>query len=163
MTQLYLLLDSTNCNSQLQRLETCIRRITAWTAENTLLSNDVKTDVLHISSRFLKKKNWVQFLQFVSAKRMLSLLLRFVTYVPSYISVWPRHLKLTRCFNQLVLPLLRSEAFTNISTIPWLHGRRFGCTLYVNNSFMYSIPNVSIKKLQWVQNRAVRDWGFCKD
>ena len=54
---MYLLLDSTNRDSQLQKLETCIRGIKAWTAENKLLLNDAKTEVLHISSRLLKELN----------------------------------------------------------------------------------------------------------
>ena len=70
--------QSTNRDSQLQKLETWIRGIKAWTAENKLLLNDAKTDVLHISSRFLKELNPIPSVC-VGKERMLFLLRITVT------------------------------------------------------------------------------------
>ncbi|PIK34110.1 hypothetical protein BSL78_29076, partial [Apostichopus japonicus] len=52
-TQLYLTLSPGNREISISRLESCIRDIKSWSIQNKLMFNDSKTEVLHISSKFL--------------------------------------------------------------------------------------------------------------
>ena len=53
-TQLYLILYPSKRSGGLSRLERCIQDVKSWAVSNKLMLNDSKTEVIHMSSRFVK-------------------------------------------------------------------------------------------------------------
>ena len=53
-TQLYLILDPSKRSEGLSRLERCVLDVKSWAVSNKLMLNDTKTEVIHMSSRFVK-------------------------------------------------------------------------------------------------------------
>ena len=53
-TQMYLILHPNEREFAIQRLELCLRDVKAWTTANKLVLNDSKTELVHISSKFVK-------------------------------------------------------------------------------------------------------------
>ena len=53
--QLYFIMESSDRASQVSKLEDCVREVKAWTIANKLFLNDTKTEVVHLTSRFLRQ------------------------------------------------------------------------------------------------------------
>ena len=53
-TQLYLTFDPSHRSDNIPRLENCVRDVKAWCTANKLMLNDDKTEIIYLSSRFLK-------------------------------------------------------------------------------------------------------------
>ena len=156
-TQLYLLLDSTNRDSQLQKHETCIRGIKAWTAENKLLLNDAKTEVLHILSRFLKELNPIPSVCVGQEDVVPS------TQVRNLGAIMDQHMTSASHVNRVcqsaslaIVKIGSIRKYIDRTTAERLVHAFVTSRLDANNSLMYGIPNASIRKLQRVQNSAVR-------
>ena len=52
-SQLYVSFNAANRSENLAKLEDCVKDIKKWTVENKLSLNDNKTEVIHISSRYV--------------------------------------------------------------------------------------------------------------
>ena len=52
-TQLYLVLDPSKRSESVNRLEKCVQDVKSWAISNKLMLNDSKTEVIHMSSRFI--------------------------------------------------------------------------------------------------------------
>ena len=156
-TQLYLLFDSTNRDSQLQKLETCIRGIKAWTAENKLLLNDAKTEVLHISSRFLKELCPIPSVCVGQEDVVPSTQVRNLGAIMDQHMTSSSHVNRVCQSASLAIAKIGSiRKYIDRTTAERLVHAFVTSRLDANNSLMYGIPNASIKKLQRVQNSAVR-------
>ena len=156
-TQLYLLLDSTNRDSQLQKLETCIRGIKAWTAENKLLLNDAKTEVLHISSLFLKELNPIPSVCAGQEDVVPSTQIRNLGAIMDQHMTSASHVNRVCQSASLAIAKIDSiRKYIDRTTSERLVHAFVTSRLDANNSLMYVIPNASIRKLQRVQNSAVR-------
>lgn len=52
-TQLYLVLDSSNRSESISKVEMCASDVKTWAVNNNLMLNDSKTEVIHVTSRFV--------------------------------------------------------------------------------------------------------------
>lgn len=57
-TQLYLVLDPSDRDNAIQRLEMCIADVKAWSVNNKLMLNESKTEVIHLTSRFKRSPSF---------------------------------------------------------------------------------------------------------
>ena len=55
-TQMYLVMQRSEQSSCLSKLELCAQDIFSWMADNKLLCNSSKTEILHFSSRYLQRQ-----------------------------------------------------------------------------------------------------------
>ena len=53
-TQLYIAVNPKKPSSELDRLSSCVEDIIKWNTDNFLLCNPTKTEVMHLTSRFIK-------------------------------------------------------------------------------------------------------------
>lgn len=161
-TQLYLVLDPTSDNP-LKRLEDCIRGVKAWTTENKLLLNDSKTEVLHLSSRFVRNPTHLSTIgvgdaevDIASEVRNLGALMDQHMTLKSHVN------KVCRAACLAISKIGRIRRYIDRSTAERLIHAFVTSRLDANNSLLYGLPKSEISKLQRVQNSAVRlALGIC--
>ena len=156
-TQLYLLLDPSTRDTQLHRLEECIRGVKSWTAENKLLLNDAKTEVLHISSRFIRAPNPITSVcidesPVATCKQVRNLGAIMDQHMTSLSHVS----RVCQSASLAIAKIGGIRKYIDRTTAERLVHAFVTSRLDSNNSLMYGIPNSSIVKLQRVQNSAVR-------
>ena len=155
-TQLYLVLDSCS-DGKLQRLEDCVRGVKAWTAENRLLLNDSKTEVLHLSSRFTRNPTPISTIKvgdcdvdIASEVRNLGVIfdqhMTFISQVD----------KVCRAASLAISKIGRIRKYIDRPTAERLVHAFVTSKLDANNSLLLGLPSSAISKLQRVQNSAVR-------
>jgi hypothetical protein len=66
-TQLYMIINSANRDQAISRLEKCVGDVKRWMTSNSLMLNDGKTEILHITSRFVKNTTPLESLQIGSS------------------------------------------------------------------------------------------------
>ena len=113
-TQLYLVLDSCS-DGKLQRLEDCARGVKAWTAENRLLLNDSKTEVLHLTSRFIRNPTPISTIKGGDCDVDIASEVR--TLVSYLISTWLSYHKWTKCVARLAWLSPKLAVYESILTV----------------------------------------------
>jgi len=156
-TQLYMVFNSTESSSAITQLELCIHDVKEWMTNNMLKLNGSKTEVLHITSKFLRNSVPVDHLQIDSES------------VQAVLSA--RNLGVTidnqLCMSSHVNNICKSASFAlrkigqvrkyldQASAEKLVHAfvsSRLDCC----NSILYGLPDYEIAKLQHVQNTAAR-------
>ena len=155
-TQLYLVLDPCS-DGQLQRLQNCVRGVKAWTAENRLLLNDSKTEVLHLTSRFSRNPTPISTIKvgdsevdIASEVRNLGVLFdQHMTFI-SQVN------KVCRAACLAISKIGRIRKYIDRPTAERLVHAFVTSRLDANNSLLFGLTSSAISKLQRVQNSAVR-------
>ena len=155
-TQLYLVLDSRS-DGKLQRLEDCVRGVKTWTAENRLLLNDSKTEVLHLTSRFIRNPTPISTIKVGdcdvdTASEVRNLGVMFDQYMTSV----PHVNKVCRAASLAISKIGRIQKYIDRPTAERLVHAFVTFRLDANNSLLLGLPSSAMSKLQRVQNSAVR-------
>ena len=155
-TQIYCCFDNQNMDISMTRVENCVSDIRSWMIRNHLMLNDTKTELLHLTSRF------------VSSPAVPSVHVGDSHVTPSDSArnlgaVIDQHVTM----NQHVNNICRSTSFAlyNIGKLrPYLDQDSTQTLVHAFvtsrldscNSLLYGLPQNIIDKLQRVQNSAAR-------
>ena len=156
-TQLYIPCDSSNVDTNLQKLKLCIEDIKSWSTENKLKLNETKTEFLVIGSKFSRDRIPVDCIeidgsvvQSVSSARNIGAImddqLQMVEHVSSVTKSAYFHL---RNIAQIRRFLTQDATATLIHSL-------VTSRLDNLNSLLYGLPDTVIGKLQRIQNHAVK-------
>ena len=156
-TQLYLIMESSDRASQVSKLEDCVREVKAWTIANKLLLNDTKTEVVHLTSRFLRQLNPIASLTIGSSE------VDVTDHARNLGVVMDKHMTLSTHINNIcrsasyaIFKIGQIRRFIDQATAERLVHAFVTSRLDANNSLLYGLPNAAIAKLQRVQNSAIR-------
>ncbi len=141
----------------MSRLENCARNVKSWTTCNNLLLNDTKTEIVHMSSRFVKDTPSISSLTIGQSE------VSVVKEARNLGVVMDNHMTLTTHVNNVCrsachaihkIGLIRK--FIDRSTAERLVHAFVTSRLDANNSLLYGLPASTLAKLQRVQNSAIR-------
>ncbi len=156
-SQLYLTLQSCDRTEQLQRLEECVRDVKAWTVSNRLLLNDLKTEVVHFTSRFMREPDPISSFTVDSSD------VRVAAQARNLGVIMDRHFTLSSHLNNVcrsaslaIHKIGQIRKYIDNSTTERLVHAFVTSRLDANNSLLYGLPSTDIAKLQRIQNSAVR-------
>ncbi|XP_072039609.1 uncharacterized protein [Amphiura filiformis] len=155
-TQLYLVLDPSS-DGQLQRLEDCVRGVKAWSAENRLLLNDSKTEVLHLSSRFSRNPTPISTIKVGDSEVDIASEVRNLGVLfDQYMTLIPQVNNVCRAACLAISKIGRFEIHRPAPRQKRLVHAFVTSRLDANNSLLFGLTSSAISKLQRVQNSAMR-------
>ena len=155
-TQLYLILNKDDRRDSVTRLELCIRDVKSWSIRNTLMFNDSKTEVIHVSSKFLTSPSLPKIsigdsaIDFANSAKSLGVTLDKSLDMKKHV----KNIVSAASFAIYRIGQLR-KYLDRQSTERLIHAfvsSRIDCC----NSLLYGLPSTEISKLQRVQNSAAR-------
>jgi hypothetical protein len=155
-SQVYLVLDPSKLSEGINKVEMCASDIKAWAVGNNLMLNDSKTEVIHLSSRFVKTIP-LPALTIGEAAIEPSAKARNLGVIIDNQLVMKDHVKsLTRSASFAVYKIGQiSKYLDSKSTERLVHAfvtSRLDCC----NSLLFGLPKYEIAKLQRIQNSAAR-------
>ena len=156
-TQLYLVMESSDRATQLTKLEDCVRDVKAWTVANKLLLNDTKTEVVHLTSRFLRQLNPIASLTIGLSEVDVADEARNLGIVMDKHMTLSTHINnICRSASYAIHKIGQIRRFIDQPTTERLVHAFVTSRLDSNNSLLYGLPGTAIAKLQRIQNSAVR-------
>jgi hypothetical protein len=155
-TQLYLILDRSKRSKDLSRLEKCVQDVKSWAVGNKLMLNDAKTEVIHMSSRFVKTsplpplKIGDSFIDPSESARDLGVIF------DSRLDL-KEHLKsVTKSASFAIYKIGQICKYLDSNTTERLVHAFVSSRLDCCNSLLFGLPKCDIAKLQRIQNSAAR-------
>ncbi len=156
-SQLYLIMESSDRAAQLAKVEDCVREVKAWTVSNKLLLNDTKTEVIHITSRFLRQLDPIASLTIGLSQVDVADEARNLGVVMDKHMTLSTHINnVCRSASYAISKIGQIRRFIDRVTAERLVHAFVTSRLDANNSLLYGLPMTAIAKLQRVQNSAIR-------
>ena len=155
-SQLYILLHPRDREFVIPRLELCLRDIKAWTADNMLVLNDSKTEIVHISSKFIKTPSFPK-ITMGSSEIEVSRVARNLGVIFDEHMDMKDHIKaLTRAASFAIYRIGQLRRYLDRPSTERLVHAFVSSRLDQCNSLLYGLPECELAKLQRVQNAAAR-------
>ncbi|XP_072052036.1 uncharacterized protein [Amphiura filiformis] len=161
-TQLYMLLHPSERNFAIPRLELCLRDIKAWTIRNRLVLNDSKTEVVHISSKFVKTPSFPK-LTIDTSEIEVSRVARNLGVIFNSSMDMKDHVKsVVRAASFAIYRIGKLRRYLDKSSVERLVHAFVSSRLDSCNAVLYGLQENEIAKLQRVQNTAARLVTKCR-
>jgi len=155
-TQLYILLHPRDREFVISRLELCLRDIKAWTASNMLVLNDSKTEVVHISSKFVKTPSFPK-ITIGSSEIEVSRVAKNIGVIFDEYMDMKDHIKaITRAASFAIYRIGQLRRYLDRPSTERLVHAFVSSRLDYCNSLLVGLPDCELNKLQRVQNAAAR-------
>ena len=155
--QIYLIMEPSDREAQLTKIEDCVRDVKAWTVANRLLLNDTKTEILHFTSRFLRQQDPIASLTIGQEDVHVAEKARNLGVVMDKHMTLSAHISnVCRSASYAISKIGRIRRFIDQATAERLVHAFVTSRLDANNSLLYGLPETALKKLQRAQNSAVR-------
>ncbi|XP_072023301.1 uncharacterized protein [Amphiura filiformis] len=155
-TQLYLVLDPSKRSESVSKLDKCVADVKAWAVTNKLMLNDSKTEVIHLSSRFVKTPSLPavtignSFIDSSASARDLGAVIDCNLDMKD-------HLKsVTRSASFAVYKIGQICKYLDSNSTERLVHAFVSSRLDSCNSLLFGLPKHDIAKLQRIQNSAAR-------
>lgn len=155
-SQLFIIIDQSHLSSGILKLENCIKDIKNWNTANKLVCNPGKTEVLHFSSRFLKRPE-------ISGINFDNILIKPVESVRDLGVHLDRYLNMRTHINKIcssatlsLRNIARLKKYLTNKQLQTLIHALITSKLDYCNSLLYGLPDNDLGKLQRIQNSAAR-------
>lgn len=155
-TQIYLTLKQSERHVAVSRLELCIRDIKSWSIHNKLMFNDSKTEVLHISSKFLKCPSFPRisiddtFVDITSIAKSLGVTMDSTLQLKDHVN------NIVSAASFAIYKIGQLSNYLDRKSTERLVHAFVTSRLDYCNSLLYGLPSNHISKLQRIQNSAAR-------
>ncbi|XP_072044694.1 uncharacterized protein [Amphiura filiformis] len=155
-TQLYLLLHPSERESVIPRLERCLLDIKTWTAVNRLVLNDSKTEVIHISSKFVKTPSFPKItigtseLETSRVAKSLGVLFEGSLDMKDHVN------SVVRAASFVIYRIGQLRRYLDKESVERLVHAFVSSRLDSCNTLLYGLQEYQLAKLQRVQNSAAR-------
>jgi hypothetical protein len=155
-TQIYVIIKPCNRDSAIAKVEKCIEDIRTWMAANKLMLNDVKTELLHISSRFSKSVSDIHInigndtITPSDAVRDLGVILDSNLTMTSHVN------SVCRSASYAIYRIGKLRRYLDAANTEKLVHAFISSRLDNCNSILYGLPDKELNKLQRIQNAAAR-------
>ncbi|KAK6174094.1 hypothetical protein SNE40_017434 [Patella caerulea] len=156
-TQLYLALNKSNVDNEIERIESCVVNIRHWMKCNFLKLNDDKTEVIHIGNNKILESVHLDHISIgdVKVKPTESIKNLGVFFDSNF--QFNTHINLTcKKINFHLYNIGKLRPFIDIDTTKMLVNAFVLSNLDYCNSLLFNLPALQINKLQKLQNRAAR-------
>lgn len=156
-TQLYIEISKDSVNPRINNLEACLTDIKLWSNKNGLKLNQAKTEIIHFTSKFKRRKLEIPVIKFGSIN------IPYSQHARDLGVVFDSHLLMTKHINKITSSAhyglrkvcsIRSY-LSKRSTLSLVHAF-VSSKLDYCNSLLVNLPSSQIKKLQIIQNAAAR-------
>lgn len=155
-TQLYMILDRSKRSDDLSRLEKCVTDVKTWAVTNKLMLNDSKTEVVHMSSRFVETPPLPPLTigdSIIDASESA----RNLGVIFDCRLDMKQHLKsVTSSASFAIYKIGQIRKYLDPTTTERLVHAFVSSRLDCCNSLLFGLPNCEIAKLQRIQNSAAR-------
>lgn len=155
-TQLYIMMKPSERSNVLARLEACIRDIKIWMAENRLMLNDNKSEVLHVTSRFTKRLHLNDiniggsYVTPSTSVRDLGVILDDTLTMTSHVN------NICRSASFAIRKIGKLRRYLDQNSAEKLVHAYVTSRLDSCNALLYGLPDKELAKLQRMQNTAAR-------
>jgi hypothetical protein len=156
-TQLYMLMNSSEKAAAISQLEQCVNSVKSWMTANRLKLNGGKTEILHITSKFIRSSSAVDSftvgsdcVQTVSSARNLGVTFDNLLSMTSHVN------NICRAANFALYKIGQIRKYLDHATAEKLVHAFITSRLDCCNSVLFGLPDCEIAKLQQVQNTAAR-------
>ena len=155
-TQIYFCFNSQDMASTISRIEKCIADMRSWMVKNKLMLNDSKTEILHLTSRFVATNELLPVrigdteVTSSSHVRDLGVILDENMTMSQHVSSICRNASFA-LYNIGKLRAYLDQPSTEKLVHAFVSSRLDGC-----NSLLYGLPDCEVQRLQRVQNAAAR-------
>ena len=161
-TQMYLVLHPSEREFVIPRLELCLRDIKAWTTANRLVLNDLKTELVHISSKFAKSLPFPK-ITMDTSEIDISTSARNLGVVFDKSLDMKDHVKnLVRAATFAIYRIGKLRRYLDRPSVERLVHAFVTSRLDSCNALLYGLHEKEISKIQRVQNTAARLVTRCK-
>ena len=157
-TQLYIAVNPKKPSSELDRLSSCVEDIIKWNTDNFLLCNPTKTEVMHLTSRFIK--NHSPPLQFLISGDTT---IKPSEQVRDLGVILDKHMNMTLHINDTCKKILlsiksigRIRKYVSQESLKKLVHALVLSRLDYSNSLLYGATRSDLDKLQRTMNSAAR-------
>ena len=157
-TQLYIAVNPKKPSSELDRLSSCVEDIIKWNTDNFLLCNPTKTEVMHLTSRFIK--NYSPPLQFLISGDTT---IKPSEQVQDLGVILDKHMNMTLHINDTCKKILlsiksigRIRKYVSQESLKKLVHALVLSRLDYSNSLLYGATRSDLDKLQRTMNSAAR-------
>ena len=155
-TQIYLIMKPTDREDALQRLCACIDDVKRWSFENKLQLNELKTEMLHVSSKF-RSSGHLPCLDLQSASITASASVRDLGVILDNNLTLNQHIrKVCRSASWGISKIGKIRKFLDKSATERIVHAFVSSHLDYCNSILAGLPRTSIAPLQRLQNSAAR-------
>ncbi|XP_072047052.1 uncharacterized protein [Amphiura filiformis] len=161
-TQLYMLLHPSERNFAIPRLELCLRDIKAWSIRNRLVLNDSKTEVVHISSKFVKTPSFPKITIDTSEIEVSRVARNLGVIFDSSMDMKDHVKSVVRAASFAIYRIGKLRRYLDKSSVERLVHAFVSSRLDSCNAVLYGLQDNEIAKLQRVQNTAARLVTKCR-
>ena len=161
-TQLYLVLNRGDRSIAISQIEQCIRDVKAWSICNKLMLNDSKTEVMFISSRFVKCLPFPKITIGDSTVDISSSAKNLGVIIDSTLTMKDHVNNIVKSASFAIYKIGRLSKYLDAKSTERLIHAFISSRLDYCNSLLYGLPDYEIAKLQRVQNSAARLVSRCK-
>ena len=155
-TQLYIMMKPSERSNVLARLEACIRDIKIWMAENRLMLNEAKTEVLHVTSRFIQRVN-LNDMNIGGASVAPSASVRDLGVILDDTLTMTSHVNnICRSASFAIRKIGKLRRYLDQKNAEKLVHAYVTSRLDSCNAILYGLPDKELAKLQRIQNTAAR-------
>ncbi|XP_072048502.1 uncharacterized protein [Amphiura filiformis] len=145
-----------NRDQAISRLENCVSDVKQWMISNRLMWNDGKTEILHITSKFVKNITPLDCFQIgscvvspVSKARNLGVILDHQLTLSSPVN------SVCQSANLSLRKIGQIRKFLNLATAEKLVHAFVSSRLDYCNSALFELPECELRKIQQVQNASM--------
>ena len=161
-TQLYMILDRSERSKDLSRLEKCVSDVKSWAVSNKLMLNDSKTEVVHMSSRYVQSSPLPPLTIGDSVINASESARDLGVIFDSRLDM-KQHLKsITRSASFAIYKIGQIRKYLDSNATERLVHAFVSSRLDCCNSLLFGLPDCDIAKLQRLQNSAARLVSRCK-
>jgi hypothetical protein len=154
--QMYVIFRQSEAPTVLSKLEKCIVDVKAWMIQNKLKLNDTKTELIHITSRFIKTDPrppvviGTSSIEPAAEARDLRILIDNKLQLNNHIT------NICRAATQAIWKISQIRKYLDNTQTERLAHAFITSRLDICNSLLYGLPKYHIEKLQRIQNTAAR-------
>ena len=161
-TQIYLVLHPRDRELAIPRLELCLRDIKAWTTTNRLVLNDSKTELVHISSKFVMSPDFPKISIGTSEIDVSSSAKNLGVIFDKSMDMKAHVKNLVRGASFAIYRIGRLRRYLDRPSVERLVHAFVSSRLDSCNALLYGLLDKDIAKIQRVQNSAARLVSGCK-
>ena len=156
-TQLYMAINTSDKDERISQLENCIRDVKGWMAANKLKLNDGKTEILHLTLKFVNNVTPLDSLQIgLSVVDAVSKARNLGVIIDDHITLSAHVDNICRLANVALCKIGQIRKFLSRETAEKLVHAFVSSRLDSCNGVLYGLSESELRKLQRVQNSAGR-------
>ena len=155
-TQLYMVLNRNDRSNGISQVEQCIQDVKAWSVRNKLMLNDSKTEVIFISSRFVKCLPFPKITIGDSIVDISSTIKSLGVTFDKTLDMKTNVRSIVQAASLAIFKIGRLRKYLDTKSVERLIHAFVSSRLDYCNSLLYGLPANEIAKLQRVQNSAAR-------